>query len=119
LRNRETISPAAGRRAAANTRANHHTRPGTQQNGQPQRSPASNTAISTNNAPADTTKPRNTAPLSNAPKLTKTRNQWALEGLFDVDPPGVTRTVEYDLAHKYLHRLQKTGEFKLRRALSI
>ncbi|MEO7215843.1 cell surface protein SprA [Mucilaginibacter sp.] len=51
-----------------------------------------------NTAPADTTRPRNTAPLSNAPKLTKTRNQWALEGLFNVDPPGVTRTVEYDLA---------------------
>jgi cell surface protein SprA len=67
-------------------------RPGTQQN-TPQTQ-----QLTQSNAPADTTRPRNTAPLSNAPKLTKTRNQWALEGLFDVDPPGTTRSVEYDLA---------------------
>jgi hypothetical protein len=73
-------------------------RPGTQQSGQQRPVQPQTQQSAQNNAPADTTRPRNTAPLSNAPKLTKTRNQWALEGLFDVDPPGTTRTVEYDLA---------------------
>ncbi|AMR34418.1 cell surface protein SprA [Mucilaginibacter sp. PAMC 26640] len=54
-------------------------------------------------APADTTRPRNTAPLSNAPKLTQTRNQLARQGIFDFDPPGLVRTIEYDAAtNKYV-----------------
>ncbi|RFZ81284.1 cell surface protein SprA [Mucilaginibacter terrenus] len=54
-------------------------------------------------APIDTTKPRNNVPLSNAPKLSKTRQQQAREGIFELDPPGLVRSVEYDpLTNKYI-----------------
>jgi cell surface protein SprA len=76
------------------------TQPGTQQQQPGQQRPQ--TQQQTNN-PADTTKPRNTAPLTGAPKLTKTRNQLALDGYFDTDPPGVVRTVVYDpLTNTYI-----------------
>jgi len=70
-------------------------------------------------APVDTTRPRNTAPLSNAPKLTKIRNQRLREGIFDVDPPGLVRTIEYDpLLNKYV-LYEKVGNLLYRPPLYL
>ncbi|WP_238381802.1 T9SS outer membrane translocon Sov/SprA [Mucilaginibacter pedocola] len=101
----QTTIPRPGQQSGTQQPGFPQQQPPTQQRPGQQNVPQTNQQ---NTAPQDTSRPRNTAPLSNKPKLTKTRNQWALEGLFDVDPPGVTSTVEYDL---------KTNSYIIRKKL--